>query len=258
LIPSLQVARDGAKRVICASNLRQVYQAGSIYSQENEDRLLSANNYIPPGGHGSIVGPVARKWWFEYLMPYLGSVKNTEQIRIKGADGLWICPADRDPFPIGAMPQIDDNPIKPATSYALNGCVMADSSGKLQRLGAASGLKVFEIPSPASVMYFMETSYWYRIVDGEHEAASMLGFNLSSREHHRISSGFYHLGSMNTTFVDGHIESVKGREAPAFRPRLIPGAVSREGHMFWENLSLPDARENPGLWGPGYTKTRAD
>lgn len=56
---------------------------------------------------------------------------------------------------------------------------------------------------------------------------------------------------------DGHSGMVAGREVDSLELSLWPGgAMMSDEFMFWPNLSLPTARENPGFWGPLYTEHR--
>jgi prepilin-type processing-associated H-X9-DG protein len=91
----------------------------------------------------------------------------------------------------------------------------------------------------------VETSYSYQIYDAENPNVNSLG--LSQTGHHRQTSGFFHNGSMNVLFVDGHVEKIKGEKADMVTP-----CWDNSGYAFWGDLSLPDSSENRSLWGPGY------
>src|SRR5688572_12861903 len=63
LLPSLNKARDSARTVKCASNLRQLGYAASMYTNENKGYLL----YPRPT-------PIERRCWFTAIDPYLAGV----------------------------------------------------------------------------------------------------------------------------------------------------------------------------------------
>ena len=94
-----------------------------------------------------------------------------------------------------------------------------------------------------------ETSYASQFYDIE--SPKTIGFNLPRDGHHRMTSGFYHNQSMNISFVDGHIDSVKGKKVDADE-RYIPANYKTGKYLFWPTLSLPNAAENASFWGPGY------
>ena len=91
LVPSLNSARERARRVVCSNNLRQWGAALQFYRDEN-------NDYLPQEGHhGS--GINKRGTWYNELPPYLGlpPYKDlegaNEAIRELPNIHVWICPS---------------------------------------------------------------------------------------------------------------------------------------------------------------------
>ena len=60
LLPALEAARDSARRVMCASNLRQLGVVVPIYANDNDDRL-------PP----ALVGAMTAGDWQFFIAPYV-------------------------------------------------------------------------------------------------------------------------------------------------------------------------------------------
>jgi prepilin-type N-terminal cleavage/methylation domain-containing protein/prepilin-type processing-associated H-X9-DG protein len=100
LMPSLQKARDGAKLVMCQSNVKQQGVASLMYCQDNGDAIV-------PYFSGDEAKNTQRIWP-TYLAPYIGSKKGAKSARM---GGYWMekniednvlkvfkCPSQKDPF----------------------------------------------------------------------------------------------------------------------------------------------------------------
>ena len=101
LMPSLQRAREAAKRIACGSNLKQCGLGLLMYVQENDD-------YFPP--HRVVVNNTWPDFLqvntLERLAPYIGvqwtekemwDEFNKKMRRIKVAP-IFLCPSDRTPY----------------------------------------------------------------------------------------------------------------------------------------------------------------
>ena len=235
LMPALSAARDAGRKTVCGLNLHQIAIAFTGWSLDNDDYIFTMSSSADGASSGD---------WFSDLLPYMGGGSDLWKRR------MWICPADKDPFPIsaGTSPHTEG-----VTSYALNGYYRA-GVGLIPtaKLGPGGGYKVFDVRSPSSVMLMIETSYWDCVTDCTHPAAVAAGLSESSNHHHRNTSGFYHRASMNLLFVDGHTGNIKGRRCEPLGAALIPWPIRRDNTMFWPDLTLPSATEQPELWGPGY------
>ena len=234
LLPALRKAKAAAKTISCASNMRQAGLAFNCYGIEYGGQIIKACDLRTAGSGG------LQAWNF-VLIPYVGQRYYGDTFEDK-AD-VFFCPADKDPYPIGYGSYWHGTPF---TSYALNGCyVEATSRRPGCKLGPAGGYRFSNIKNPSSCMLMVETSYSYQIYDADNPNVSGLG--LSQSGHHRQTSGFYHNGSMNVLFVDGHVEKIRGQKADPVTP-----CWDTEGYTFQDDLSLPDSSTNRSLWGPGY------
>lgn len=234
LMPSLKKARDAAKAICCASNIRQIGFAFNSYGMDYNDFILKSTDLRTSGSGG------LQAWNFQ-LIPYVGQTNSEDAFEDRAE--VFFCPADKDPFPIGYGSYWHG---KGFTSYALNGCYEPGSSRRpIIKLGPAGGYRFSQVNQPSACMLMAETSYSYQLYDAENPNVSGLG--LKQAGHHRQTSGFFHNGSMNILYVDGHVEKIKGRKIEP----VVPCWVT-DGYMFWKDLSLPGSSENRALWGPGY------
>ena len=234
LLPSLSRARQAARKIKCASQMRQTSLALQMWSMDNDDLIFVAD-------FGRVY---ADGDWFSELLPYICKGKNRDFF--KNPEELWICPCDKDPYPVGCGSSPHTTGV---TSYALNGIYRQARGTRPEiRLGPAGRFKTLQVRKPSSVMLLMETSCDRFIVDCKHPKAQAFGLSTDMRIHHRRTSGFYHYGSMNVVFVDGHVDSIKGKKSESW------SFADNSSGVFWPDLTLPSAAEHPYLWGPGYQK----
>ena len=241
LMPSLSRARGTALKIKCASQMRQIGLAFELYSIDWDDWIITAKDV-----RAHIDGQAA---WNFALLPYICERRDKDFDKAE----LWFCPEDKDPFPLGYGSYPHGVGL---TSYALNGYYAEAKTARPPRpatpeakLGPAGNFKTFQIPTPSACMLMVETSHSGQTYDAEHPRAEAYGLDVTDRSHHRNTGGFYHNNSMNIMFVDGHIGNIRGRKAEWVD---TPWSIQQSHGMFWNDLTLPDATENPALWGPGY------
>jgi prepilin-type processing-associated H-X9-DG protein len=71
-----------------------------------------------------------------------------------------------------------------------------------------------------------------------------------------VTAGFYHAGTINVQFVDGHGESIEGSPREASADDDGPAGVNLDpGMTVYSSLSLPPAIDRPDFWGPPYDRT---
>ena len=241
VVPALVQTRKKARRIVCASNISQIALAMQGYAARNDDWIIPAREIIYAHSLEEALG-----CWNIALLPYIG--KNITTSILENRAELWLCPEDKDPYPRG----FKNCPHNGMTSYALNGYYRpaTDNIGEI-RLGPAGKYKLAAIPSPSECFLMGETSYAAQFYDAD--APSVAAYNLPRDGHHRGTSGFYHSGTMNLLFVDGHIENIKGRKTPDLVwPKGFEQPHRQGKYMYWPDLTLPSAADNPAFWGPGY------
>lgn len=238
LIPALASARKTSKQLICASGLNQIYNAFAEYAHDNSDTLIKAGEILHVN-HAEDVNAL----WHIALLPYV-SEKQDKNLLNEKFSKIWFCPEDKDPYPKGYKYY----PHNGMTSYALNGYYKI-SNGMEIKLGPAGGYKFNQIKNSSSCMMMGETSYASQFYDIE--SPKNVTYNLPCDGHHRMTSGFYHNQAMNISFVDGHINNIKGRRT-AVDEKYIPLNYKSGKFLFWPQLTLPTASETSSFWGPGY------
>ncbi len=92
LFPSLGLARERLRRLVCANNLRQWGVAWQFYQDDNDGYLPQEGNHFPSG----IKMPYA---WYNALPPYLDMPSYVDLPRVSGMIEerpdihIWICPS---------------------------------------------------------------------------------------------------------------------------------------------------------------------
>jgi prepilin-type N-terminal cleavage/methylation domain-containing protein/prepilin-type processing-associated H-X9-DG protein len=235
-VPSFSRAKNCAKTVFCGSQMREIAFGVHLHAKDNEGFIVRAG---PMPGDPNV--QQLRKFWMVAVMPYLGDTMNPLNI-LADPPELWRCPVDKDPYPEG----FGGCPHGGVISYALNGY-----AGAQLKLGPAGGYKISQIKQSSSCMLIGETSFAAQFYDVSHP--SVAGLGIFPIGHHRMTSGFYHNGSMNIAYVDGHTSSVKGSKTDELVWPMVNTAAYQEGqYMYWPDLTLPTAEEEPAFWGPGY------
>ncbi|MCD4831120.1 MAG: type II secretion system GspH family protein [Anaerohalosphaeraceae bacterium] len=261
LMPALVAVRKSSKKMICATNLKQISLAINLYAEDYSDNIIKAGEIPESGSEEGLLG-----LWHIALLPYVAESFSGDLME-EDYSKLWFCPEDKDPYPLGYK----NSPHGGMTSYALNGYHQdANDSRNAIKLGPAGGYKFAAISHPVECMLMGETSYASQFYDIESEKTRPLSLvadddgikisifdppdsnsNIPINGHHRMTSGFYHNDSMNIMFVDGHIGNIKGRHVSA-NDTYYPVNYRSGNYAFWPSHTLPTADENPLFWGPGY------
>ena len=193
LLPALSAAREQAKTVQCASNLRQVHMALTMYAYDN-------NGLIPPWGATIAKLPPATgnafPYWTNFLSPVL-QVNNWVQVKnYLGSVNVLTCPTQQP----GLVAQTTLR-----GSYGLNSrmyspkLIVGPSTYDTPRWlsydvqnNVYFGLQKVRVPAE---IYLLGDTYWSNWATSSGNPA----FNYSNAEpRHRK-------GKVNVCFIDGHV-----------------------------------------------------
>lgn len=186
LFPALSKARESARGIKCASNLKQLNLSFTMYAGDQD-------GWYPKMWDGA-------KEWHRVLCDE--GYTNCTRLEAAGyvLDGgaaaghktVFWCPSDK------RNPTIA-NPYPQGVSYAQNACVFGD--------GSASWLsykKVASIKSPSATLHL--TDCWSNFYNG---SAYIITYASTERIDYR------HNNSANQLFADGHVKLMKEPDVPA-------------------------------------------
>ncbi len=176
LLPALNKARDKARTVSCASNLKQIGIITTMYSTDSAE-------WLPGCGSNA---------WYYQLVPYVPSSKGHASAAVKDilANKVLIC-------------------SKNLTNHADWTCY-APTAGDTVASKAAGGeygtrtqTKNNQVKYPSQTPYFLEIDM-YTYNDYIHRYSSIAASPHTANFYKEI-----HNGSSNVLFVDGHVKLVK-------------------------------------------------
>lgn len=191
LLPALGKASAQAKRMKCASNLRQIGFGFRMYADDFKGLL-------PMTGHETLI---TNKMWIRQLRPYVG---NSEKIRL--------CPAD---------PKRNERHLKSGTSYILNEFLSVPHVDPFGQLIEPLP-KLDQLKQPSETILLFETADDNAPTVGEDHTHSRIwlweGWDsvLKDIQPDRHRTGAHQKdrskGRANYLFVDGHVESIDAAE----------------------------------------------
>jgi prepilin-type N-terminal cleavage/methylation domain-containing protein/prepilin-type processing-associated H-X9-DG protein len=235
LLPALGHARKKAQAVACASNLRQIYLAMLMFSQDNKGHLPR------PYGVGQLSSDPNLVKVAAWLQKVSGSAGHADMEDDKGAlwkyipgqkarEALLFCPGDSGERLFGHA-YTDQYPRN--YSYSMNNRIQQDETGGLPKVG----IRISSVKSAAEkIMLYEELApndTW--CIMGQHIddiPSARHGNNLSANVLRDPNSKAYNqAGKGNHCFFDGHVESLSPMQLLPPRPKgnpfyhgpLIPG-----------------------------------
>jgi len=188
LLPALNNARDKAKTIKCANNMKSIGLYLQMYTQDHNGwGPKTVGNLVSSGGGGK---------WQDVLMPYYYPTKTLADFCYCKRQstyefspiGIFFCPAEVQTW---------YNPYTTGKHYSINGWVAG--------YGSKPWRKYFKIKKPSLCANV-----------GDAYKTSGEGGYMCSAEHSSTSQvQFYHSGkTANILFIDGHVENLKGNQIP--------------------------------------------
>jgi len=218
LVPSLQNSRQGAKAILCGSNIKQLVLGLAVYETENgtfphalDDTLLEP----PPGGYaGYFQYDRMGWWWFNHIADY--SIKDSSRASV-----IW-CPSR----------QVNNGKLKGSVlcgNYGVNPSICKTSHDIQSRREEFVGtpLSTDDIPRPGETLLIVDSGYslicwWYAsdvapvpLGSSIEDTAYVPGLrintdkNLWPGEELDAIEGRHPKKTVNVGFVDGHITRTK-------------------------------------------------
>jgi prepilin-type N-terminal cleavage/methylation domain-containing protein/prepilin-type processing-associated H-X9-DG protein len=189
LFPVFAQAREKARQTSCMSNLRQIGTGTMLYIQDY-DETFPINMYMSADGGGNPCVNISQVAIGTYL-------KNMDVYR---------CPSDPRPFDfpkgmstIGMPPACPASPAMSKTSYVPNFALI--NWGYPSNVFPSDPERA--VKNMAAVEFPAETAAFY---DGSHtlpdEMFDIMDIPVAAR---------HHGGMLNTTYVDGHVKTVKAK-----------------------------------------------
>ncbi|WDE98904.1 DUF1559 domain-containing protein [Lentisphaera profundi] len=167
LLPGLSKAREKARQAVCKSQLKQIYSAKYMFTDDNKGELPAVRGRVA-GGH--------YKAWFWSVAPYL-KIEQQDTLRLKMSDAVRVlkCPSN-------------DIISRYGTQHYWTGYTYPIWAGWLQKgPGNYEQVNINSISAPHEALLLGEwTSYTYD-------------------RSWRVGRGGFHSGNANRLFIDGHV-----------------------------------------------------
>jgi prepilin-type processing-associated H-X9-DG protein/prepilin-type N-terminal cleavage/methylation domain-containing protein len=223
LLPALGRARKQAKRVVCASQLRQLGMAHVMYQQSHE-------GYIVP----AVQDLGVNEYWYNTLGPYFEhrNVGMGNEYADDLGRRILRCPLDEVGYPKMLNPH-GTNP-EGWLSYALNSQPTSHVSCRNRIYAGAGGNKITKLAQPAQTMLHADFAYRAWICDSVTLTRNQYGSEPGAHydampgypeQNETVKVAYRHQGRMNILMADGHVTVL---EDP------IPSAEDRS--TFWGHV----------------------
>lgn len=191
LFPVFAQAREKARSISCASNLRQIGIAYLQYTQDYDETTPTVSKAKQPGGlNGTTYSPA----WYTVINPYVKSA------------GLFVCPDRTDVIPENACSQDNFFNLPTCIGYGYNDGMISDggyglllkqttdANGKTLRPGRS----IADIVYPADMVAFGDT----------YDDLSVALDNILSKLSPYSTKRLRHMQRFNFCFVDGHVKNM--------------------------------------------------
>jgi len=194
LLPALSQARDRAKTINCASNLKQMGTAYQMYEQNNNGYLCPVSNVLASGSTKYVVSPMSKQTNWPYLLaPYIGY---TYPADADASAGLlkYLCKTYLCPSGVTEKNSGDPRFWGPVIGYMLN----ADYS---------DGMNKFKISGVIAQAQKNKKTMSNLCVFVDNNGTA--GNSYQGKYYQNVSSGIRHAGKSNICAMDGSVKPVR-------------------------------------------------
>lgn len=181
LLPALGKARERAKAINCASNLKQIGTAVTMYTDDYEGYLPGSKRFF--GGTIRYFGGKSTS----------GTAASVEKMGYYKGNGFW-CPSDNKPGVFKSLPYWDFR-----NSYGWNYNYTAANDNKCLDDANGWGIKLTQIKTPGKMLMVGDNG----ATEFDPTSASYSGIIWYAPSKNRVS--MRHRGGSNFVFVAGHV-----------------------------------------------------
>lgn len=208
LLPSLSGARRQAQTTACASNLRQVGLAHTMYLEENAGR--PTYDYLAKDARGP-GKPAVATFWFRLLRPYLGK-QDPNGLQLNDYAKSLVCPSDPTR---GGVREYGAN-VDPRLAPAITGvpAVSYDRRSYAQNsefdTSPYPNDHISKVQNHSNTIYVTESQWWLLNTNVVRPGRSSTGvdnsFLYGPTTFLDPISHEWHAKAVNAVFVDAHVE----------------------------------------------------
>jgi len=221
LLPTLSRARESAKKVACASNLRQIGLAVTMYCNDNKGWLptcyrlqatgIYGGRYMPSSSQGPNVGlvdPAAPSNSMQLLLP---APWGTAASKYLGNADIFFCPSDDVRRPFRSMIALPGGGKVAGWGYFDTGGTSTNFAMSywyyyypLVNYSGTSSAVSAQIPEIANDRFSVKGAAMHSYLADQGWLAGSGAENANAREF-----PFFHKLAWNVLYLDGHVKSVR-------------------------------------------------
>ncbi len=228
LMPTLSKARDQARKVLCANNLRTMATGDLMYSQESD------NWHLPAFYWDTIVDEEGEQaFWFKnplfvMLIDLKGRYNQENRDGYVKSDTLpkdFKCPKDKRTLENGGL--IEEGMVIKGVSYAMNMMGIRPHGG-WQVQDKVWALKTFQVVRPPDKIHFMDGQWFVVYIGGaRYESVWDVCGDVMGCGGEWDAPSYRHDEGANITFYDGHVDYWKKERICPYLPKRSKTLMAR-------------------------------
>ncbi|MGC4031124.1 MAG: DUF1559 domain-containing protein [Tepidisphaeraceae bacterium] len=229
LLPSLNAAREQARSIACASNLRQIGLAHTMYQVDNKGRCLSLLMVQTT----STITDSSNYWWYRTLRNY----------NYLKTDKVFLCPSEQ-------LAKYDDGS---SLSYGINATFVGNSQNSADAQSPCTNVaRLSRMRNANNCVVFTETmpDDQYDVTRNRNNAVKVSGWNLKvlPDDKTKVTSIYdmpvaaRHRKTANVAFLDGRVESVRADDLRNLQKYWLP--LNYYGWREWKPTAVANGANN--------------